>query len=239
MHTFHNITQVSSRQSELGIGQIDFEYNRFKHINFLPAMYMDELLFASQRPKEITSYDTIVIPFEKYTWIMTFGCIISQFLLLILMQSIWANMTGETIPEDYIYEGGCIISLQKYLVKNEFITDFFLSTEFIPRRRLAKWIVRPGFAIRKVAILKWILLGNILTIAYKTTLLSSLIPIRYEDTIDSINDLDNSLMPLIMMKGSSAFEFFSSTSKPIMKRIFKRSILFSAYGGIPDWTWDM
>ena len=53
--------------------------------------------------------------------------------------------------------------------------DLFLSTELIPKRRLKKWIKRQGFRIRKVVILKWIIMGNIITMAYKGLPLSMFI----------------------------------------------------------------
>ena len=118
-------------------------------------------------------------------------------------------------------------------------SDLFLSTELIPKRKLKKWIHRAGFATRKIVILKWIFLGNILTMAYKSTLLSSLIPIRYENTINSINDLDNSGLPLLIPKGGANEDIFSSDQRPIMRRIFNRIIFYTYKGGIPQWVLDM
>ena len=71
----------------------------------MPAMYKGGTIMASQRPKEITSYDTIVIPFDKYVWLFMFGCIITQFLLLVMMQELWSSVTGTSKPHDFIFEG--------------------------------------------------------------------------------------------------------------------------------------
>ena len=119
------------------------------------------------------------------------------------------------------------------------ISDLFTSTELIPRRRLNRWIQRPGFGIRKAVILKWIVLGNLLTLGYKTTLLSSLIPIRYEDTINNMNDLDTSGLPLILPKASSLIDHIRRDPRKMMTRIFKRRILFSPHVGIPQWAFKM
>ena len=119
------------------------------------------------------------------------------------------------------------------------ITDFFTSTELIPRRRLPKWINRPGFAIRKVVILKWIVLGNILTLGYKTTLLSSLIPIRYGPAINSLAELDKSGLPLMLAEGGSSLDYVCGDSREMMTRICNRRIVFSIKGGIPDWPLEM
>ena len=40
------------------------------------------------------------------------------------------------------------------LVYNQLISDFFTSTELIPKKRLNKWIQRPGFGIRDAVNMK-------------------------------------------------------------------------------------
>ena len=104
------------------------------------------------------------------------------------------------------------------------MTDLFTSTELIPKRRLNKWIQRPGFGIRKVVILKWIVLGNLLTLAYKTTLLSSLIPIQYEDTIDDVIDIDKSGLHIILPKGLFVTKYISGDPRKVMTQVYKRAI---------------
>ena len=75
--------------------------------------------------------------------------------------------------------------------------------------------------------------------AYKKSLLSSLIPSRYEPTIDSISDLDSSNLPLLIWKGSIIHKYFASDSRPIMRRVFNRSIFFTVENGIPKWALEM
>ena len=80
-------------------------------MDFLPPMYMHQNLLASQKPKEVTSYDTIVIPFETKVWIATICTIIAQFLLLSVMQILWSFVSETNFPDDFIYEGdGKLIS---------------------------------------------------------------------------------------------------------------------------------
>ena len=203
-------------------------------------MYMFEQFLATKKPKEITSYDSIIIPFDKYIWLFTFGCICAQFLLLVAMQYLYSHVTGTIIPNDFIYEGRHYYQPHlTYVWWGVEISDIFLSTELIPKRRLTRWIQRPGFGVRKIVILKWMVLGNILTLGYKTTLLSSLIPIRYEDTIDSMDDLDKSGLPLLISKGSSMYDHIASDPREMMTRIFKRRIMYSYENGIPQWAFEM
>ena len=82
-------------------------------------------------------------------------------------------------------------------------------------------------------------LGNILTLGYKTTLLSSLITINYEDPIDNKYDLDKSGLPLIMARGGATFEFISQAHGALMDRIFERKILFTYERSLPRWLPEM
>ena len=110
-------------------------------------------------------------------------------------------------------------------LKHYVVADIFLALELIPRRRLKKWINRAGFGTRKILILKWIVLGSVLTWAYKSTLLSTLVTIRYNKPIDTAADLDRSGLPLVIVDGHEKLE---NDQRDIMKRIYSRSILVEA-----------
>ena len=99
--------QVSLKQSELGIFQITFEDYRLMLIDYLPHMYTIEFYLNSQKPRSTTTYDTIVIPFDKYVWTFMIVCICTQFLLLVLMQQLYNNATGTENQDNlqYLYEG--------------------------------------------------------------------------------------------------------------------------------------
>ena len=85
---------------------------------------------------------------------------------------------------------------------------------------------RDGFSIRKILILKWIVLGSVLTWAYKSTLLSTLVTIRYNKPIDTLADLDTSGLPLVIVEGSFYHKVIENDQRDIMKRIYNRSIVF-------------
>ena len=110
-------------------------------------------------------------------------------------------------------------------MKHYVVSDIFIAMELIPRRRLKKWINRDGFGIRKILILKWIVLGSVLTWGYKSTLLSTLVTIRYTKPIDTLADLDRSGLPLVIVAGSAEQRAFENDQREMMKRIYSRSIL--------------
>ena len=93
----------------------------------------------------------------------------------------------------------------------------------IPRKRLKNWINRRGFRMRKGIILLWIFWGHFLVMGYKTTLLSTLIQIRYESTIDSLEDMAKSGLPLLIPSHTTLHKLIASDPRPLMKNIYRKS----------------
>ena len=121
-----------------------------------------------------------------------------------------------------------ILSSSTFIIYNYYfiVTDLFIALELIPRRRLEKWINREGFCIRKILILKWIVLGSVLTWGYKSTFLSTLVTIRYNKPIHTLADLDSSGLPLLIVKNSTILRAVQSDPRPIMNQIYHKSIVF-------------
>ena len=78
---------------------------RFEVVDFLPPMYMYEYIFKSKKPDQIATYDTIVYPFDVYTWTFITISMMVQFLVLFVTQNTWSFSSRDTKPRDYIFEG--------------------------------------------------------------------------------------------------------------------------------------
>ena len=98
-------TKVSTKQAELGIGQASFTSYRYELVDYLPWMYMYEFHFGSNFPKELTSYLTLIHPFDNYTWFMAIVSSASMCLILIVVQKLWAHSSNESFHTDFIYQG--------------------------------------------------------------------------------------------------------------------------------------
>ena len=109
-----------------------------------------------------------------------------------------------------------------------------LTVESVPRG----WIYREGFTrSRKLLLLQWLLCGSILLWGYKCVLLSSLVPIKYERTIDTLYELDNSNLRLVI--ADIAYAGFKKDTRPVMKRVLNKSDAFPYTGGkSPQWVSD-
>ena len=86
-------------------------------------------------------------------------------------------------------------------------------------------------------------LGTFLSFAYKSTLLSSLIPIRYDATIDTLKEMEQSGLPLLIVKPTTLQKLIASDPRDAMKQVYKRSILYpwapSEPLGFPGWVFAM
>ena len=78
----------------------------------------------------------------------------------------------------------------------------------------------------------WLFLGNVLSMAYKSTLLSTLIPIRYEKTLDTIEGLEKSGLGLLIAGGTVLQWLAATDPRPSMGRIIDRSEIYPFNGTI-------
>ena len=69
--------------------------------------------------------------------------------------------------------------------------------------------------------------------AFKSTLLSCLIQIQYEDTIDTLKDLVNSGLPILLPDNTALRQMVVSDPRQITKKISNNSIDFQFNGTVP------
>ena len=65
------ITKVANKQGEIGIGQLEIGSYLQYQLDYLPPMFVKELILATGNPKQTISYMTLVHPFDDYVWIFT------------------------------------------------------------------------------------------------------------------------------------------------------------------------
>ena len=119
--------------------------------------------------------------------------------------------------------------------------DWLLSTFILIGQSLSQdWLFREGFKTRRIILLKWLVLANFLTLGYMSTLLSQLVAIKYENPIDTIDDLDKSGLPLLIAGGTGIENMIANDPKPAVKRIYNRSLIYPFNGSYyPSWVDDM
>ena len=74
-------------------------------VDYLPWMYMYEFLISSKIPEPITTYDTLIYPFDYYTWGFTVAFTAATFVVLVMFQIIWEYASGESNPNGWLFQG--------------------------------------------------------------------------------------------------------------------------------------
>ena len=102
------------------------------------------------------------------------------------------------------------------------------------------WFNRIGFIhSRKFLILLWLMLGNILLMSYKGNLRANLVAITYKKPIDSIQDMEESGLPLLFCTGCGYKESFAADPRPAMNRLAEKAIMYKYDGSMPDHILNM
>ena len=68
-------------------------------------MYIYEFPFQCQLPKEVGSYVTLIRPFDEYTWILACAASSIFYLMLVVMELLWAYKSGRPSISDFLYQG--------------------------------------------------------------------------------------------------------------------------------------
>ena len=113
--------------------------------------------------------------------------------------------------------------------------SIFLIEEVIPKR----WMSRQGLVhARKLLIIMWLMLtSNLLIWSYKSTLLSTLVPIYYDKPINTIEEVDRSGLPVLITKNNVVHWLMKSDPRSTINKIWQRRILYPFAGGkFPDWV---
>lgn len=210
-------------------------------VDYLPWMSVYEWPIENIKPNEIAFFGTLTYPLDSYTWYLIVAAMSAEFMILIIMQVLWSNAVGASKPKDFIYQGENLTRAAMCKINSNVFSDWLLSTFILIGQSLSQdWLFREGFKIRRIILLKWLLLANFLTLGYMSTLLSQLVAIRYENPIDTIDDLDKSGLPLLIPEGTGVDNLIGKDPRPAVKRIFNRSMIYPYNGShYPSWVDDM
>ena len=96
---------------------------------------------------------------------------------------------------------------------------------------------QPCAKARDVVVLKWAMIGFLLTISYKSVLLSKLLNIEYEKGFDSIDDVLRSKKPVVLEEGTGLMNLMKHDPREKVKDISKIMKPFTLEkGAAPTWV---
>ena len=105
---------MQKKITELGIGQTSIVPGRYKKIDYLPAMFLYKFLVQSKKPQAFTAFNTLIYPFDNYSWYFIIASILAVFLTLITIQKCWIIASGERSSDTWIAEGHCKGSILRH-----------------------------------------------------------------------------------------------------------------------------
>ena len=84
----------------------------------------------------------------------------------------------------------------------------------------------------------WLMLtSNLLIWSYKGTLLSTLVPIYYENPINTLHEVDSSSLPVMMPNNTVISWLVETDPRTTINNIWKKRISYPFSGGkVPDWV---
>jgi hypothetical protein len=63
-------------------------------------MFVYEFNIETQRPREVSSFDTLIVPFDNYIWSFACGLTLIEIILLMIMELMWLDITGTQFTND-------------------------------------------------------------------------------------------------------------------------------------------
>ena len=97
--------------------------------------------------------------------------------------------------------------------------------------------MRPCAKAREVLVLKWLIVGFILTISYKSVLLGNMIKIKYEKGIDSVDDVLHSNKKVAIHSNTPLTKMLDVDTREEIHQLRKRFAYFVSEKGInPQWV---
>ena len=90
---------------------------------------------------------------------------------------------------------------------------------------------------RSLIVLKWTVLGFLLTISYKSVLRAMMMKQEYEDTIDTIDDVLLSERQLMVAKGTRIKYLLEADPRIQIKKLLKKVEYFEFGSKAPEWIY--
>ena len=108
-------------------------------------------------------------------------------------------------------------------------------TPFVDESVSWSFYQRTSFAkSRRILLVKWILMANILSHAYKGSLLSSMVTIRYTEPLDNIDQMVKSGLPIYIFGGTSQVWLAKTDPRNSVKKLMERHVVHPFKGHLEE-----
>ena len=201
-------------------------------------MYTYEFPVQSRKPEQIVSFDTLIYPFDEYVWCFTLSFVMAIFVVLLLMQRAWFHASGEQPANGWIFQGSTVMRYvlsfhlkinMDIVIKSSTsqISDIVLALSPMVDEPMPNAVpMRSSFTrSRRLLILQWLICAAFLSHGYKSTLLSTLIAIRYTAPLDNLDQMVESGLPFYVFTDNNLFNWVANTDpRESVKRLNERQV---------------
>ncbi|XP_059079176.1 uncharacterized protein LOC131877506 [Tigriopus californicus] len=189
---------------DFGIGQLTITLDRSENVDFGINAYNREIGFAGSVPKRLNVFNTIILPFDAYTWFALLLSAISIFSLLLTFERItgWCKHSDPTF-------------------KALSLTIGPLLNESQPSRMLDQ----SRYKSKLFVIGLWLFLGYFMSMAYESNLLATLTFVTYERPIDTPEEVIKSDLTVYALSRTALAESLKFSPNPIYRSIFKNQVV--------------
>ena len=207
------------------------------HNDFLGTVGAYNFQFLSARPKQIQNYLMLLWPFDRYIWAFLLASVVAVTITLAIIDTMYANWTNAS-TRDIIYQSRYDISNLDISIISLFSGIIIGIASIIEAETRDYFNKEKCSKARELLLLQWAMIGFLLTTCYKETLLSTLINIEYEKTIDSVDDVLKS-EKLVMYDGTTGIaNLLKSDPRKNVKELGKLSKPYATEiaGAPPTWV---
>ena len=198
--------------------------------------------FISGAPQERDNFKTLILPFDEYIWAFLVMSVVLVSITLIFINKIYATFSKESSKESMLESMNISKKLALYgtpysIGVNPLGFLFVFGTiidESNGQQQKNSYIAGfTGSKARIFLIFVWMTMGFLLTISYKSVLRAMLMKIEYKETIDTIDDMMESGMPLLIAARTAIPTMMESDPKTKELNKICKQFEMTPSGGIP------
>ncbi len=202
---------MATGSADVALSQPNIDVHRRYHFTEIsPATFERFIGVATSLPIPVDSIYTLFMPLDVLTWV---GTAITAPLVFVAFYVVnrWHWSTETWVP-----------STTFQLMS---ISAIPLISESIP----LKWFNIRATGQGKLLLFLWLPLATVLSSAYESNLLSSLVSISYEKPLETFQDVLDGQVPFYMLGKSILTPLMKYNTRPVVRQVFENNLL--KYGG--------
>ncbi|XP_040573177.1 ionotropic receptor 21a isoform X2 [Lepeophtheirus salmonis] len=194
---FNGMIGMAQRQEvDICLGTIVRSYEREIVIDFSETIFFTTTTFITRNPAPLPKWQAILSPFQPSLWIALVFGMLSFFVI------------------NYLFIKWTLIPMNEVTLTYSFLSMWAsFMNQGIPHPKLSSY---------RVLLASWFLFSLCVVSSYAGSLFSSLTLPRYEVAIDSLNQLLNSNLKIIVLKGKYHEQYFQNSNVKLYQRLYEQ-----------------